>query len=235
MAGGFVIDHIYTAPTPGSGTVTSITITSSGDTISIQDPTVTTLGTIDVDITGKPPTDGATVLGTSAKRWSALILNTNGTVSWDDGSGDGNAFSYANTVGPKFYDVTTNFFTIFDFQSATADRTLSVQDADGAIAVQGNAQFFQPIAGGTVTVLNVSNIGNTFINPLGTLATLTLTLSNGIFKNQIHYVTFTQIVTALTVTSANIDNKGLSSPSAATASSTFAWAWDGVSKWNRFI
>jgi hypothetical protein len=235
MAGGFVINHIYTAPTPGSGTVTSITITSSGDTISIQDPTVTTLGTIDVDITGKAPTDAATPLGTSSARWSALILRTNGGISWDDGSGNGDLFSYENTEGPKFYDQNTDKFTNISLQANTSDRALSVQNLDGALAVQGDPQFFQPTAGGTVTVLNVSNIGNTFINPLGTLATLTLTLSDGVLKNQIHYVTFTQIITALTVTSSNVSNKGLASPSAATASSTFAWAWDGVSKWNRFI
>jgi hypothetical protein len=95
-------------------------------------------------------------------------------------------------------------------------------------------QFSVPTAGGTVSPAATGSQIQVFINPAGTLATLTLTLPTGLIKGQTLYATFTQIITALTVTATNVDSKGKVTPTAAAVGDTFGWVWDSAStKWNR--
>lgn len=100
----------------------------------------------------------------------------------------------------------------------------------------GDPQFSTPTAGGTVSPTATGAQIQCFINPSGTLATLTLTLPTGTIKGQTLYATFTQIITALTVTGTNVDSKGKVTPTAAAVGDTFGWVWDSASaKWNRIV
>lgn len=101
-------------------------------------------------------------------------------------------------------------------------------------AVYADPQFFTPAAAGTVAPTATGSSIVCFINPAGTIATMTLTLPTGAYKGQRLTANFTQIVTTLTVTNTNTDTKGLAQPTAATTTSAFEWAWDSASgKWNR--
>jgi hypothetical protein len=114
----------------------------------------------------------------------------------------------------------------------------STKAASTAYADRFNAdpQFFVPTTGGTVSPTATGSRVQAFINPAGTLAALTLTLPTGLIKGQALYATFTQIITALTVTATNVDSKGKVAPTAAAVGDTFGWAWDSVSaKWNRIV
>jgi hypothetical protein len=96
-------------------------------------------------------------------------------------------------------------------------------------------QYFAPATGTTVSPTAPQMFQNVFINPAAGIATLTLTLPTGTLQGQVMWVTFTQAVTTLTVTATNIGTHGIASPAAATATSSFAWAWDNTAaRWNRF-
>lgn len=104
----------------------------------------------------------------------------------------------------------------------------------GSANLIGDPQFFVPSTGGTVAPTATGLHAQAFINPAGTLSTLTFTLPTGTLKGQTLTATFTQTITTLTVTGTNVDTKGLASPAAAANTSSFTWAWDSVStKWNR--
>jgi hypothetical protein len=119
---------------------------------------------------------------------------------------------------------------------STSDNSTKAASTAYVNGFFGDPQFFTPAAADTVSPAATGPVINCFIDPSGTIASMTLTLPTGAVKGQVCYVNFHQIVTALTVTGTNVDNKGLTTPTAATATSTFAWAWDSVSaKWNRFL
>lgn len=107
-------------------------------------------------------------------------------------------------------------------------------NAAAVAALSADPQFFVPATTDTVAPAASGQNIAVFIDPAGLIAAMTLTLPNGSFKGQRISVNFTQVVTTLTVTATNTDTKGLAQPTAATATSTFEWAWDSVSsKWNR--
>ena len=119
---------------------------------------------------------------------------------------------------------------------AAGDNSTKAASTAYADAFNADPQFFVPTTGGTVSPTASGAQVQAFINPAGTLATLTLTLPTGAFKGQTLYATFTQIITALTVTATNVDSKGKVTPTAAAVGDTFGYVWDSVStKWNRIV
>jgi hypothetical protein len=121
-------------------------------------------------------------------------------------------------------------------QAALTNNTTIATTAFVNTEVAAIGQYFAPATGGTVSPTAPQMISNAFINPAAGIATLTLTLPTGTLQGQILWVTFTQAVTTLTVTATNIGTHGIASPTTATATSSFAWAWDNTAaKWNRFL
>ena len=120
--------------------------------------------------------------------------------------------------------------------AAALDNTTKIATAAFVNAeINAIGQYFAPATGATVSPTAPQMLSNAFINPAAGIATLTLTLPTGTLQGQWLWVTFTQAVTALTVTATNIGTHGIASPAAATATSSFAWAWDNTAaKWNRF-
>src|SRR6185369_1985993 len=119
------------APT---GTVTSINLTSTAGTITPTGGQVTTSGSINVDITGLPPTNGSTSLGAPTKRWANLTLIPAGSIQFTDNSTIDNEYSHTVGVGPVFTDSTHGVDLIFNMQSLLADRTATWQNSSGTVA-----------------------------------------------------------------------------------------------------
>lgn len=183
-----------------------------------------------------PSADGLDYLGVAASRWAGVQVNLTGGIVFNDGAGNFNFSGYQDAVGPAFRDRVTGQTVRFNVQALTGLKTITVPNGSGTMPLTGNSQAFVPTTGGTVAPTNTGAPVMCFINPAGTLATLTLTLPTGLFAGQTLYTVFTQIITALTVTAGNIGSTGRASPSSATATSIFAWSWnDSTSKWDRFL
>lgn len=100
-----------------------------------------------------------------------------------------------------------------------------------------NAGAFIPTTGQTVTPVFTGEFTVVQVNPAGTLANLTLTLGVGTIAGQVCYVAFSQIITALAVTTTNVTaTGGFPLPTAAAANQTFGFTWSAASsKWTRFL
>lgn len=184
--------------------------------------------------TGPVFTDGTT---TFALTFNVQSLAASRAVTWPDAAGTVSLLGNTSTGSGSVVLATAPTMTnpVVGTQSAGDNSTKA---ASTAYADRFNAdpQFFVPTAGGTVSPTATGNQVGAFINPAGTLATLTLTLPTGLIKGQTLYATFTQIITALTVTATNVDSKGKVAPTAAAVGDTFGWQWDSVSaKWNRIV
>lgn len=122
-----------------------------------------------------------------------------------------------------------------DLSAVTIARIMSWPDLGGSVSVTNDPQFFTPVTGSSVNPSAFGAAINLFVNPAGTLATLTLILPNGVTKNQKAYITFTQAVTALTV-SATLGTAGLPALTAVVANTTYAYVWsNALAVWNRFL
>ncbi len=91
-----------------------------------------------------------------------------------------------------------------------------------------------PVTTDTVTLAGEGALNTEIIKPAGTLAALTLDAAAGGMDGAIYFVTFTQIITALTHTS-QFDAAGLALATATTAGQVMGYVWrDSASKWTRF-
>lgn len=108
--------------------------------------------------------------------------------------------------------------------------------SDGLRKITAIGQYFAPVTGATVSPTAPVLRNCVFINPAAGIAALTLTLPTGTVNGQEISVTFTQAVTALTVTAANIGTHGVASPTSTTSKSRFLWAWDNAAaRWNQVM
>ena len=184
---------IWQRASGATGTVTSVAITESGDSLNITGSPITTSGTINIgfngtnlqyvngagnlttfpDLTGFVPYTGATGavnLGTNeltsgnAKITDTLYLKVSTT--------------YAHASGYYGIQVATNLFTInnsastqaaFSLASLTTSRTFTLPDANGTIALVGGAGV------GTVTSVAALTIGTSGTDLSSTVATSTTT------------------------------------------------------------
>ena len=172
------------------------------------------------DTVGPKFTDGNT-------GWNTFLNNQSQTADC--------TFTFPNASG-TFALLASPAFTGTPAAPTAAVGTNTTQLATTAFvtATQSDAQTFTPLTGGAVTPTATGEVINAFINPAGTIATLTLTLPTGTLRGQTITATFTQIVTTLTVTATNIGTNGFASPVTTTATSTFIWVWSvALAKWNR--
>lgn len=64
-----------------------------------------------------------------------------------------NTLKYTNGTGPAFVDGTTGFTSTFNAQSLTADRTLTLPDAAGTVALTASPTFTGDVNASTGNVL----------------------------------------------------------------------------------
>lgn len=145
--------------------------------------------------------------------------------------------SYTHGTGPFFVDGTTTFTLTFNVQSLTASRAITFGDYAGTVAVNNSAiAASAPTAGTTVTIAAFTGNNKAIVwNPLGTLATLTLSLADGGFNGQTVDLYTSAAVTALTRTGNFAASVGAAQPTALTAGQTIRWVWDATSKWVRIL
>lgn len=146
----------------GSGTVTSINITSTAGTITPSGGPITTSGSINVDITGLPPNDGLTDLGSSAKRWGNLVLEQTKSIKWETTAGAAvNFMTFTDTIGPRWSDGHTFNDLVFNIQSLTNNRTVIWPDVPGTAAVD------TPTNGNTLIGNGTRWVSSAFPGPTG--------------------------------------------------------------------
>ena len=159
---------------------------------------------------------------------------TNGIQITDGAGSIVGSFGYFAAVGPYMRGAATTQRITMDLSAITINRIMSWPDIAGSVSVTSDPQTFIPVTGGTVTLAAFGSSLNTFINPAGTLATLTFTLPSGTMRNQKVYITFTQAITALTV-SGTLGTAGLPALTAAVANTSYAYVWSvALAAWNRF-
>lgn len=172
---------------------------------------------------------------TLQKCFNELTYTVSLPISTTDGGTGADLSATGNASFAVFQEAPGDPFTVR--QIVAADITEGATGTGNILlstAVYADPQFFTPAAADTVAPTATGSSIVCFINPAGTIATMTLTLPTGAYKGQRLTANFTQIVTTLTVTNTNTDTKGLAQPTAATATSAFEWAWDSASgKWNR--
>ena len=100
---------------------------------------------------------------------------------------------------------------------------------DGPTIAEPN--IYTPLTATTVALSPAAMLCSDVINPAGTIAALTLTLTNGTIAGQRQRVLFTQIVTALTCSGANLSATVLALPTAAAANQAIEFIWSGVTSW----
>jgi hypothetical protein len=173
-------------------------------------------------------------IGLNSKRFVSVFLSGTGALNFQGSTANqNNAYQYTHGTGPVFKDVTTGFTTIWNVQSQTANHTLTIPNMDGTVGLFGDTQNFTPSSGDTVSPTATSAEISVFVNPAGLIAALTVALPSGIIPGQVIYLTFTQVITALTV-SGSIGTQGLGAATAASATTTIAYAWSASgSAWNR--
>jgi len=114
---------------------------------------------------------------------------------------------------------------------------LAIADLSNAANITPGAPAqVAPTTGGTVTVTPAGPITVESINPTGTLANLTLTISNGTFDGQVVFAAFSQIITALAYGGTNITaTNGLALPNSAAVGDSLGFVWKvSGAKWTRF-
>jgi len=155
-------------------------------------------------------------------------------IQFTDGAGTGvGALGYYSGVGMYIRGAAVTQRITMDLSAVTINRIMSWPDIGGSVSVTSDPQFFT--SGGAVTPAAFGASINLFVNPVGTVAAMTVTLPNGTMKNQKAYITFTQIITALTV-SATLGTSGLPAPTTAAANTTYAYVWsNALAVWNRFL
>lgn len=87
--------------------------------------------------------------------------------------------------------------------------------------------------GSTVMGVNIATSQNFLFISAGTMAAYTLTADDGTYDGQVVFITFNNIVTALTMDGANWGASGLDVPTAATVGQCFGWVWNAT-EWVRF-
>lgn len=102
----------------------------------------------------------------------------------------------------------------------------------GFVVVQSvEPTIVAPVTGATVTAAPSGLDSVTVVNPLGTLAALTVNVAAGFAAGQKHRVVFTQIITALTL-GANIATSPKALPSAAAVGDSLLFVWSvTAAKW----
>lgn len=172
--------------------------------------------------------NAAGAFGCTTATWSA----GNGNLLLPDGSATNPSIAFTNSTGTGLYRVATNTFGIsvngslfasFDASALTTfgDMTVangsffnlsSTSGASGAGSgfADKNMNYQTPATGFTITLNNASM--HTILNPAGTLASGTITMSASPKDGMVVNVRSTQIVTALTV-SPNSGQSILGAPS----------------------
>jgi hypothetical protein len=210
-------------------------ITSPAGTITVTPGNPTT-----VDVTGLPPDDNETNLGTFNRRWENLRLGAGGGVNFDTGSGGAtNTIGYADTIGPTFTDRGSGKALVFNVQDLTGNRTATWQDESGTVAWLHNC-FTNVIviaassgAGITALGVNEASTQHWIFHSAGTMAEYHISADDGTFEGQRMIHSFNNVVTSLTMEGSNWSAAGFAIPTSAAANQAIGWVWSG-SAWVRF-
>jgi len=100
---------------------------------------------------------------------------------------------------------------------------------DGPTVAEPN--IYTPLTGATVSLTPTAMLCSDVIKPAGTIAALTLTIANGSIAGQRQRVLFTQIVTALTCSGANLSATVLALPTSTTANQAIEFVWSAINSW----
>lgn len=109
----------------------------------------------------------------------------------------------------------------------------TVQTAN-AVVTQPN--IATPLTATTVTITPTSGVYTQSIQPAGTLASLTVSLSQGSLAGQYVSISFNQAVTSLTISTTASGFSGIALPTSATVTSSFGFVWNASnSTWIRVL
>lgn len=95
----------------------------------------------------------------------------------------------------------------------------------------GDPLAFTPADGDTVALTPTAAVQSALLTPAGTLATLTITIDDGIIPGQLLSIVCTQIVTALTMSGANLSASILALPTAFTAGQKIEFLWSDANQY----
>lgn len=94
--------------------------------------------------------------------------------------------------------------------------------------------FNTPLAGDSVELTPVGAVQSALFTPAGTLATLTISIDDGLLPGQRLSIVTTQAVTALTLGGTNLSATILALPTSLTANQKVDWVWSAThSYWVR--
>ena len=108
-------------------------------------------------------------------------------------------------------------------------QTHNAMFIDGPTVIEPN--IYTPLTATTVALVPASMMCFDVISPAGTIAALTLTVANGTIAGQRQRLVFTQIVTALTCSGANLSATVLAFPTASAANQVVEFIWSVTNSW----